>query len=118
MIIPSKQPVGMACLGSQFMFAHDLYKNIGDRYFTLATKHNQFGILPAVRRAYKIAAINMKTIMDVSQDIERKQQYAIKFNETLTLAEEVQKKIVSDPVKFDVQKKYLSQFNEQEQSII
>ena len=30
---PSDQPVGMKCLGSQFMFAFDFYKGLGDHYF-------------------------------------------------------------------------------------
>lgn len=100
------------------MFAHDFYKNIGDRYFSLATQHGQLGILPAVKKAYKIAAINLKQYVDVCRDQEKKKQCFENFNKTLTLAEGIQKKIQSDPIKFDVQQKYLAQFEEQEKTII
>lgn len=39
LVQPSKQPLGLACLGGQHMFAHDFYKSMGDRYFSLATQH-------------------------------------------------------------------------------
>lgn len=42
----------------------------------------------------------------------------VEFNKTLTLAEEIAKKIKSDPIKFDVQQKYLADFNDQEKTII
>lgn len=48
----------------------------------------------------------------------KKQQCLENFNKTLTLAEEIHKKIQSDPVKFDVQQKYLAQFSEQEKTMI
>lgn len=44
---------------------------MGDHYFVLAT-NNQFGILPAVKKCYAIAAINLKQIIDVTVDAQRK----------------------------------------------
>lgn len=48
----------------------------------------------------------------------RKNQLALEFNKTLTLAEEIAKKIQCEPIKFDVQQKYLADFNDQEKTII
>ena len=34
---PSKLPVGVGCLGNQYMFAHDFYYSLGEYYFNMAT---------------------------------------------------------------------------------
>jgi hypothetical protein len=68
---PSKQPVGLACLRDKFMFAHDFYKGLGDCYFTVASKGST-GILPAVKKCYTIAAINLKLMIDVCKEADRK----------------------------------------------
>lgn len=91
---------------------------MGDHFFSIATQHGQLGILPAVKKSYATAAINLKQIIDVCQEPDRKNQLLVQFNKTCTLAEEIAKKILSDPVKFDVQAKYLSDYNEQEKTII
>lgn len=50
--------------------------------------------------------------MDVTgKDSEKYFDYRIKLKETLSFAEEIQKKIQNDPIKYDVQKKYLSNYN-------
>ena len=41
-----------------------------------------------------------------------------KFNDALVLAESIQKKIQTDPAKYDIQRKYLQDFDEHEQAII
>jgi chromosome condensin MukBEF ATPase and DNA-binding subunit MukB len=100
------------------MFAHDFYKAIGDHYFSLATQHGQTGILPAVKKSFAIAASNLKAVISVCQDAEKKQQYLTQFNKTISFAEQIAKKIQSDPIKYDIQRKYLAQFSEQEKTII
>lgn len=72
-MMPSKEPVGLGCLGSRYMFAHDFYKDMGDNFFLIATQHGQTGILPAVKKAYTIAAMNLKQVIDVCMEPERKQ---------------------------------------------
>lgn len=52
------------------------------------------------------------------QDQTKKQQLLKQFNETLNFAESVKQKINTDPLRYDIQQKYMSQYNEQEQSII
>ena len=41
-----------------------------------------------------------------------------KFNDALTFGESIEKQIQTDPAKYDVQKKYLQDFDEHEQAII
>lgn len=45
-------------------------------------------------------------------DADKKGPLKNKFAQTLSFAESIQKKIQSDPIKYDIQKKYLSQFTE------
>ena len=61
-----------------------------------------------------IAGKNLKAILDVSMETDRKTELLGKFNKTLNFAEEIQKKIHSDPVKYDIQKAYMKRFSEHE----
>ena len=86
----SKQPVGVGCLGTQYIFAHDFYYNMGDYYFSMATTKGVFGILPAVKKCFLIAGQNLKAILDVVDNEQKKSEYMVKFNKTLSFAESVQ----------------------------
>ena len=90
------------------MVGHDFYKSMGDYYFGMAAQQGMTGILPAAKKCYAVAATNLKQIIDVSKEPMRKEQYLKQFNGTMVLAESIHNKIKSDPVKFDIQKKYLS----------
>ena len=118
-IKPSNQPVGLKCLGAHYMMAHDFYKSMGDFFFDLASKKGQLGILPLVKKCYFFAAQNLKNIIDaIPSDSDKIPELKGKLNKTLEFAEMINQKIVSDPLKYDQQQIYFSQFNEQEQSII
>ena len=84
----SKQPVGIGCLGAQYIFAHDFYKTLGEYYFNMATNGGVTGILPAVKKCFLFAAQNLKRVIDVAGE-EKKLEYLAKFNKTLSFAETI-----------------------------
>lgn len=45
--------------------------------------------------------------MDKVDNPQKKQMYLQQFNEAVSFAEQIQRKIQSDPAKYDVQRKYL-----------
>jgi len=70
----------------------------------MATEKKFSGALPAVKKCYAIAVTNLKLIMDLNKNNQAKSQELMKqFNDGLTFAEALKKKIQSDPVKYDVQ---------------
>ena len=85
------------------MMSHDWYESIGQHYFDLATKKGQLGVLPAVKKCFAIAGSNLKQIIDITPDPSRKSELTTKLLKTLNFAEELNKKILSDPSKYDVQ---------------
>lgn len=87
-IKPSKQPVGIGCLGAQYIFAHDFYKTLGEYYFNMATNQGVTGILPAVKKCFLFAAQNLKRVIDVTEEV-KKAEYLAKFNKTLSFAETI-----------------------------
>ena len=89
---PCKEPIGLACLQGQYMFAHDYYEVLGNHFFEMA-KSGQTGILPAVKECFAIAGKNLKTIIDATPDADRKRELLGKFNKTVGFAEEIAKKI-------------------------
>jgi len=80
--------VGIGCLGSQYIFAHDFYKTLGEYYFNMATNGGVTGILPAVKKCFLFAAQNLKRVIDVAGE-EKKADYLAKFNKTLSFAETI-----------------------------
>ena len=58
--------------------------------------------MPAVKKCFVIAAQNLKNIISVVQDSDKKTQLLGQFNKTMNFAEEIDKKIKSDPVKYDI----------------
>ena len=115
---PCKFPIGIGCLGSNYIVAFDYYKNLGDHYFKMATEKGFLGILPTVKKCFLIAGQNLKIIMDKVDDPVKKNNYKKQFDECITFAETIQQKIRTDPKKYDVQIKYLQDFDEHEQAII
>ena len=71
------------------MFAHDFYEQMGNHFFSLATSSGHTGILPAVKKCFVIAAQNLKNIISVVQDSDKKSQLLGQFNKTLGFAEEI-----------------------------
>lgn len=47
-IAPCNQPIGLKCLGSNYIMAYEWYMNLGDYYFKMATDKGFLGVLPAV----------------------------------------------------------------------
>mmetsp|Transcript_9346 Transcript_9346/g.14129 ORF Transcript_9346/g.14129 Transcript_9346/m.14129 type:complete len:205 (+) Transcript_9346:371-985(+) len=90
---------------------------MGDHYFNLVQKNQQFGALPAVARCYKIAIENLKLIAQSATDA-NKQIYMQDLSNNLSFAEQISKKIKTDPMKFDIQHQFLAQYSEHEKSII
>lgn len=87
--------------------AYEYYYQLGDYYFKMATEKGFHGILPTVKKCFVIAAQNIKVIMEKVDNPQKLQDYKKKFNDALTFGESIQKKIQTDPSKYDVQKKYL-----------
>lgn len=72
------------------MAAYDYYYSLGDFYFKMATDKGFHGILPAVKKAFHIAGINIKQVIDVAnKDSSAYQDYLGKFNKTMNFAESV-----------------------------
>ena len=68
----SNQPLGIGCLGPQYMYAHDHYYSMGDHFFNMATQKGQVGILPAVKKCFVTAGQNLKNIVDKVDNPEKK----------------------------------------------
>lgn len=52
---PCKYPIGIGCLGANYLVAYEYYVNLGDYYFKMATEKGFSGILPTVKKCYVIA---------------------------------------------------------------
>lgn len=112
---PCDAKVGLACLGNQYLYAHDYYTSLGDYYFRMATERGFAGILPTVMKCYKIAATNIHEVIKLANsESTNYTDYRGKFAKACDFAEQVKAKIASDPLKYDVQRQYLHKFTEHE----
>ena len=94
------------------MHAHDFFVSLGDYYFKMATDKGFTGILPAVKQCFTVACQNLKNIISVLPD--KNGELLPKLMKTLEFAEMIKSKIDSDPIKYDIQQKFFSNYSEHE----
>jgi hypothetical protein len=79
----SDMVLGVKLCGSNYMEAYQFYWNLGEYYFSFASKNK--GILPAVKACYIIAAENLIQINQTIKDEEQKVANKKKMGEILKL---------------------------------
>ncbi len=113
----SRQKIGLAFLGANYMQAYEMYKDMAEKYFK-QSKENKSAFVAAIR-CYTIAATNAMQISTVFNDDrnETKKLMLKNAQDNLKFAEMCKQKMVECP-EFDPRKVYKSQFNERENLII
>lgn len=71
-----------------------------------------------MKKCFAIAGQNLKQIVDITPDPARKSELTTKLLKTVNFAEELNKKILGDPTKYDAQQQFYQNYNEQEKAII
>ena len=80
----------------------------------MVTEKGMYGLLPIVQKCYFFAGQNLKLIIDVQNDSVEKNILTQKFLKALEFAESIAAKVKSDPLKYNLTQKYLSDFTEAE----